>query len=97
MNELSEKVLDNLTEHPEGVAVYVLLQGRESTESQISPSVITYLQENGTLEYARKYLPIDDTYQRIKSKILHRESYDAKITLYKYILKDFRKNRYPLG
>ena len=97
VNELSEKVLENLTEHPEGVAVYVLLQGRESTESQISPSVITYLQENGTLEYARKYLPIDDTYQRIKSKILHRESYDAKITLYKYILKDFRKNRYPLG
>jgi hypothetical protein len=97
VNDLSEKVLEKLTEHPEGVAVYVLLQGRESTESQISPSVMAYLQGNATLEYSKKYLPIDETYRKIKSKILHRESYDAKVTLYKYILKDFRKNRYPMG
>jgi hypothetical protein len=97
VSDLSEKVLEKLTEHPEGIAVYVLLQGRESTESQISPAVMAYLQGNATLEYAKKYLPIDETYRKIKSKILHRESYDAKVTLYKYILKDFSKNRYPLG
>ena len=95
--DLSDKVTERLAEHPEGVSVYVIIQGRESTESEISLDLITYLQGNGSLEYEKKYLLLDESYRTIKSRILHRESYVAKVTLYKYVLKDFRKNRYPMG
>ena len=62
-----------------------LQTGRESTESAIPNEVERFVQEQFTLKDSTKYLAIDESYRTVKAKLLKRDSYDAKVTLYHYI------------
>jgi len=63
---------------------YLLLLGRESTEPTINADIIFFVFENFRKISEQKYLPIEESYQKIKSIILKRKSYDAKFTLMKF-------------
>lgn len=63
---------------------YLLLLGRESTEPTINEDIISFVFENFKKVNEEKYLPIEESYQKIKSFILKRKSYDAKFTLIKF-------------
>jgi mannosyltransferase len=65
--------------------VYLLQMGRESTESEIPEEIVHFLQETFTPSRVSKYLVIDESYRTVKAKLLKRDSYDAKVTLYHFI------------
>ncbi len=64
--------------------VYLIISGRESTNSDISPKVISLIENSGTLVENTKYLKIDNYYRAIKSKLTKRDSYDAKFVILAY-------------
>lgn len=66
--------------------IFLILTGRESTKSEIKNDIIGYITKIGILIYERKYLQLEESYRKIKSKIFGRDTYDAKFVLYKYKL-----------
>jgi uncharacterized membrane protein len=67
-------------------SVYILLLGRESTEPTINTKVVEYIKQKFKKVSEKKYLLIDESYRKIKNKMLNRDSYDAKFLLQKFIL-----------
>lgn len=65
-------------------SIFLLTLGRESTEPTINIGLIEYIKNNFKQVSEKKFLYIDKSYIKIKSKILKRESYDAKFTLQKF-------------
>jgi hypothetical protein len=80
--------------HPEPVeaiprdadTVFLIALGRESTEPDVSAELAGELETRGSLEWEKKYLPIDESYRRFKARLTGRDTYDAKVTLRKYRL-----------
>jgi len=65
-------------------SIFLLTLGRESTEPTINIELIEYIRSNFKQVSEKKFLYIDESYKKIKNKILKRESYDAKFTLQKF-------------
>ncbi len=65
-------------------SIFLLTLGRESTEPTINIELIEYIKSNFKQVSEKKFLYIDESYKKIKSKLLKRESYDAKFTLQKF-------------
>lgn len=65
--------------------IFLLQMGRESTESEIPEEIVQYFREKFTTAGVSKYLIIDESYRIIKAKLLKRDSYDAKVTLYHFL------------
>ncbi len=80
------RAVDSMSAENRPVRVYLILTGRESTEPEVRAEIVGYLASRGKLEGTRKYVPIDEEYRRIKSLILHRPGYDAKVTVYQYLM-----------
>ena len=71
----------------EGIdTLYLLLLGRESTEPTINDTIITFTLNNFKKTNEKFYLPLPESYRKIKSNILKRKSYNAKFTLMKFII-----------
>ncbi len=83
---LKPKTVDDLNGIVRDSSITLILVGRESTESEVHQEIIDFLNANAKLTGTKKYLPIDKEYQELKSTILHRPSYDAKITVFHYEL-----------
>jgi hypothetical protein len=83
--EEMQEIIDRRRRGRSGVDVYVVVTGRESTEPQVPPAVLAHLLANARLAGTRKYLPIDPAYRRVKARLLGRDSYDAKLTLYHFV------------
>jgi len=83
---LKPKTVADVKEIAHDSSITLILVGRESTGSEVHQEVIDYLNANAKLIGTRKYLSIDKEYQEFKSTILHRPSYDAKITVFHYEL-----------
>lgn len=73
--------------------IFLIIMGRESTKVELNKDVIDYIQTKGTKLFEKKYLIQDESYKKIKSRILKRNSYDAKLTLFKYELRQLPENQ----
>lgn len=84
-----DSVHDLYTSTGQPLYIFLILMGRESTEPELRKEVVEYVQTKGTKLYERKFLLLDESYRSIKSRILGRDTYDAKLTLLKYELPAF--------
>jgi len=71
---------------PDADTVFLVSLGRESTESDVAEELAARLAARGSLEWEKKYLPIDESYRRFKARLTGRDGYDAKVTVRKYRL-----------
>lgn len=64
--------------------VWLILLGRDSTREQTPTSFIDFLGRDYNLVQSWGFGPVDPIYQKLKSRILGREVYANKATLYLY-------------
>jgi len=86
VNDLSITIQERLIKKRH-LTVFLILIGRDTSICTIEGEIVDYIQKTGNLVSLRKYLMIDERYRKIRSMILGRESYDAKISLYEYEMK----------
>lgn len=82
VDELQAEIEKHKTEN--SLNIFLIILGRESTKSELNSDVIDYVKLIGEKVYEKKYFELDPSYRKIKSKILGRDEYEAKLTLYKY-------------
>jgi hypothetical protein len=87
-----ESIHDLYTSTDQQPHVFLVLMGRESTEPELRKDIVEYITTRGTKLFERKYLLLDESYRNIKSRILGRDTYDAKLTLLKYELPPLSKS-----
>jgi hypothetical protein len=64
--------------------LYTLIFGRESTSVQIDSAGLAFIERNYAARSVIEYLPIDESYRKVKQKFLKRDAYKAKVTLTGY-------------
>jgi 4-amino-4-deoxy-L-arabinose transferase-like glycosyltransferase len=65
--------------------VWLILIGRDSTREQTPTSFIDFLGQDYDLTQTSGFGPVDPIYQQLKSRVLNREVYAYKATLYLYV------------